>query len=762
MPQIALAGLLGALIAVYGNQLADPFWFAFSPLLLPVVFCQRRYRLICVFACVFLWSSFVISERLAHRLPAELDGRGVAITGIIADLPALSADRSLLLVDVLDIRGQSGRLPERVRLSWYSPTQTPRAGERWLLYARLREPTGLANPAAFDSERWLFANKIDAVGTVLAAPSNRRLSVAPAWSPGKWRQRLSDAIDAHCVECRYAGLIKALVLGQRSGIDSETRHLLQASGTAHLLAISGLHIGMVASLCYGLGAFAWRLAGYRFGINRQTMACLVAFAAALVYAALAGFSLPTQRALVMLTIVVAAQLLGRRLTLPQVLSLAAVVIIVLDPIALVSASFWLSFAAVAVIAFALFRHPRPQGSLRRLLTMQLYFTVLFAPVGILVFGQWNPASLPANLVAIPLTGFVILPLALTGSLLAGLSVDLAEWILIFTDRSLGYLLSWLQWLLDNALQSRTAALYPPILMSALILAALALLLPRVAGLGRVALALALVLLCWRPERPGHGEFDLLVLDVGMGTSALLRTRHHSLVYDLGPGRSNEHNVARFALFPGLRYFDIDTPDLVVVSHVDQDHSGGLYSLRPWHSKTRLLSGTPGLLRQRYRLHHPVRDCHEYPAWRWDGVEFSFLDSHSQSTDSSNDRSCVLQVRGSHRLLMPGDIENRVEQRLVERYREALVADILLAPHHGSATSSSAELIAAIDPAHVVFTMSRDNRWGFPDTTVVARYFASDVQLWRSDLDGAVRFQSRRESLTVDSFRDRPRRHWQRW
>jgi len=287
------------------------------------------------------------------------------------------------------------------------------------------------------------------------------------------------------------------------------------------------------------------------------------------------------------------------------------------------------------------------------------------------------------------------------------------------------------------------------------------LLPAIPGRYRVAMAILAALLCWQPPLLEPGEFELQVLDVGMGSSMLLRTRHHSLVYDFGPGRPERYSAAVSALLPVMRQLGIEDADLLIASHVDQDHSGGFTSFIGDYQPSRLLSGTPAELRSRYALAHRVRSCHGYPDWRWDGVGFRFLDIDAGAL-STNNRSCVLQVIGYHRLLIPGDIESSQESWLGETYGDALAADILLAPHHGSNTSSSQAFIQLVRPRLVVFTLSHNNRWGFPTPAVLARYRAQDVALYRNDQHGAIRIHSLAQGLRVTTLREPPRRIWRRW
>ena len=761
MPLYALAILLGALLAFYGNQPPDSFWSAYVPLLLLLFRYCPRYRFICLLATGLLWCNIAIHTHLSHRLPDSFDNRGLLLSATIADIPRVDEDRISLLLEDLHIESYLAAMPRRVSLNWYRAEQIPLAGERWQFLLRLRQPRGRLNPAGFDYEAWQFVRGIDATGYVLDSKLNRRLAAAPALSIAGLRSRLAHNIDRDCAQCRHAGLIKALALGFRGDIDPHSQRLLQSTGTAHLLAISGLHIAMVASLFYVIGQHGWRLGGYRCGITRRDMASLCALIAAMGYAALAGFSLPTLRALIMLAVVLIGQQLHQKINLLQAISLALIVVLIFDPLAVGSASFWLSFGAMLIIAFVQFRLACRLSGWRQLLVMQFYFVLLFAPLGVLIFGQLNFAGLPANLVAIPLLSLLILPIVLAASVLSSLWSTGASLLFDLVDRLLEYLFNYLELLLGAGLQSTVVDAYPALLVLLVLVVIIFLLLPRLPWLAAVVVAILGVLLCWQPARLEHGEYELLVLDVGMGSSLLLRTRHHSLIYDFGPGRKNRFSAADRALLPVMQRLGIAAADLLIVSHVDQDHSGGLYSFVGNYRWSQLLSGTPRELRSRFDLKHRVRSCHGIPDWHWDGVRFRFLETAS-ADGSTNNRSCILQVIGHHRLLLPGDIEALQENRLVAAYGDELAADVLLAPHHGSSTSSSQLFVDRVRPSRVVFTMARNNRWGFPVESVTARYQAIGARIFRSDQDGAIRFSSKAEGLRENTLRNPPQRIWRRW
>ena len=730
--------------------------------------CFASVPLIDLSACwrwVCCGANVALHDQLAQRLVDDFDNRGVFLVGTVADLPRVDSDRVSLQLDEVNIDTYPAAMPRRVSLNWYQSKQLPMAGERWQFLVRLRQPRGQLNPAGFDYEAWQFVQGIDARGYVLDSKLNQRLSPASPVSISGLRQRLAANIERDCEACRHSGLIKALAVGFRGDIDPSSRQLLQSTGTAHLLAISGLHIAMVAFLLFGAGRYIWRLwvvYSYWYQSARNGLPvcagrgdCLRGH----------GRFQPADPAR-------ADHAGGRvdRSATPQQDQFAAIDFA--GPgrgidfrstgggICILLVEFW------RPVDHSLCAIPpaRRMSGWRQLLVLQFYFTLLFAPLGVFIFGQINISALPANLVAIPLLSLLILPLVLTACLLstvwsAGASLAIqpgrsTAWI----SCSIILTFCWRQACaraLSMTIQRCCCCLHCAQSCCCYC--------QRLRALGVVALAMMVVVLCWQPARLKPGEFELLVLDVGMGSSLLLRTSHHSLVYDFGPGRNDRFNAARRALLPVMQRLGIDEADLLVVSHVDQDHSGGLHSFIGNYRPTQLLSGTPRELHARFALQHRVRSCHDYPDWRWDGVSFSFLDATDDSVKrTTNDRSCILLVSGHHRVLLPGDIEALQESRLVESFGEELRADVLLAPHHGSGTSSSQAFIDRVKPSEVVFTLSRKNRWGFPDEAVISRYRAINARLHRSDQDGAIRFYSKAGALRVTSLRRPPQRSWRRW
>lgn len=762
MIRISIALVFGSALAFWGFQLPDPLWLSFLPFLLLLAWLQPAYRLMYIFLSAFLWASFHLQLQLDKRIPSDLDGKIFQVSGVIDDIVELRNRSVRFLLVPENISGDGIALPDKIRLSWYRSKIIPRAGERWQFEAKLRSPFGFANPGGFDYERWLLVQGIGATGYVRKSSANRRLNQAPWWNVDSYRASLAEAIQHHCLACRHTGLYQALAIGHKGNIEPRQKNLLQETGTAHLLAISGLHVGLVAALFYGLGQMLWRLWWHRYRINCLEASAALAIVAAVFYAALAGFSIPTIRALVMLAVMFLALILRRGINLLNSIAIALSVILIWDPLAVGSASLWLSISALLVIALGQYLLVNQPGRLRQLLTIQLLFSLLFIPLSLMLFNQASPAGFLANIVSIPLLSLVILPAVLLASSLAFFDLPLAAWLFKGIDWLMGLLFDYLSLLLDSGLGVYQNANTPILLLIAATIGLLLLLLP----LGRTTIKPALLLIAlpffWQNKGIDQGEYRLTVLDVGMGTSIIVTTKYHSLIYDFGPGRKHGFSAGEWVVKPYLRYRAIDDPDLMVISHADQDHSGGFFSFVDDIDPARLLTGTPSEVRELFVIKSGLRNCHNYPPWRWDGVDFEFLRHNNSLADNSkNNRSCVLKVSGYQSVLLSGDIEAKQERRLINAYESKLRSDVLVAPHHGSLTSSTEAFVNQVLPEVTVFTTGGNNRWGFPKAEVTDRYLQSGSSLYHSDRHGAVTIHSRAQAMSITSYRQGRSRLWDR-
>ena len=756
----ALAIVLGSMLAFYGSDITDRFWIAYLPLLLVFAWSQPRYRFFILIGIAFLWTSLHLLQALDSRLSPEFNNRVVQVTGVIADIPEIRSESIRFIFKPEIIAEYPDSLPDQFRLSWYRTKQLPAAGERWKLLVKLKTPGGFQNPGGFDYERWLFVKGIGATGYVRKSNLNLRLDPPPRWDIDSWRTRILKGINQYCASCENSGLIKALALGYRGDIQPRHRELLRDTGTAHLLAISGLHIGMVAALFFALGRWIWKFWFFRLTQNRIVFSASLAFAGGLMYAALAGFSLPTVRALVMLIVIFLAMQFRTGINLLNSVAIAIVLILIVDPLAIGSSSFWLSIGALLVIGFAQFLLPGTVKRWKQMLGIQLLFSLLFIPVSILLFDQINPASFFANIVAIPLVSLAVVPLDLIGSFLGGFDIPLAGWLFTASDLLLTWLTLYLKFLLAMGLGAHQGGGFPFIIIFLSATGLVVLLLPAGMVVKKPAFLLLILPLFWHRPALESGVYRLSVLDVGTGTSVVVQTRNHSLVYDFGPGRDQGYSAGFWVLEPFLRYQGIEAPNLMIISHVDGDHSGGFYSFKPGHDPARLVSGTPKEVRKKFNLPAPIRSCHDYPSWRWDGVEFEFLTTPGiEAFTDHNNRSCVLKISGFQNTLLAGDIESEQELRLVNTRPNSLSATVLVAPHHGSTTSSTPVFVHRVDPDIAIFTVGKGNRWGFPNPEVLDVYRGIGSEILRTDREGAITIYSEENGIRLEKYRSKRPKLW---
>lgn len=714
----------------------------------------------------------------ADALDPALQGIDIEVTGRIASLPQRSAqgERFEFVVESAARGGQAVALPPRLQLGWYlrpdeagDPGPGLRAGDRWRFTVRLRSPHGNANPHGFDRERSLWEQGIQATGYVRSGPRDpapQRLGATP-WHPlDRLRQGVAGRIEARVHEDpRSAGVLAALVVGDQSAIDRSDWDLFRTTGVAHLMSISGLHVTLFAWLATALVGALWRRLALRWpkallALPTPWAAGLGGVALATAYALFSGWGVPAQRTVLMLAVVVGLRLSVRHWPWPHVWLLAMAAVLLLDPWALMQAGFWLSFVAVGIL-FATDpgrRLPAPEGAWPQravraflaLLREQGVVTVALAPLTLLLFGQFSMVGLVANLAAIPWVTLLVTPLALLGVFVPPLW-DGAAWAV----QALSLALQWLaQW--PGAALFRPVAPWPLALAAVLGGVLLVLRLPWVVRLS--GLMLLWPALLYTPPRPAPGQFELIALDVGQGSAVLLRTAGHSLLYDTGPRYGPQPDAADAGdrvVLPLLRALG-ERLDTVVVSHSDSDHSGGAPSVRAAQPQARWLTSYDS---------DPARRCVAGQRWRWDGVDFEVL--HPQPDDydetghgrlSSNAMSCVLLVsNGAQSAWLGGDIDAAHEVRLALARPEQR-ATVMLAPHHGSQTSSSPVLLNTLRPSLVMVQSGYRNRFNHPAPVVLERYAQRGIPWVNSPDCGAATWRSAEPDRVVCQ-REVGRRYW---
>ncbi|MFK8329397.1 DNA internalization-related competence protein ComEC/Rec2 [Pseudomonas sp. BJa5] len=679
-----------------------------------------RARPLGLFLLGLSWACLSAQQALDDRLDSALDGRTLWLEGRVSGLPEQGARAVRFELD--DPWSRRAQLPQRLQLSWFGGP-TVASGERWRLAVTLKRPQGLLNPHGPDREAALLARRIGATGSVKAG--ERLEAAGPAWR-NDLRQRLL-AVQA---QGREAALV-ALVLGHGAGLAREDWQTLQATGTVHLLVISGQHVGLLAGLVYGLVAGLARLGLWPRAVPWLPWACAAAFGAALGYGGLAGFQVPVQRACLMLAVVLLWRLRYRHLGVGVPLLLALDAVLLWEPLASLQPGFWLSFVAVAVLIFTFSGRLGAWNPWLAWGRAQWMIAVGLLPA-LLALGLPVSLSAPvANLIAVPWVSLAVLPLALLGTLLLPLPV-LGEAMLWLA----GGLLDGLFRLLAAMAHWRPAWVPEPVpwlVWGLLTLGVLLLLLPR--GLPMRVLGWPLLLLAvFAPrERVPHGQVEVWQLDVGQGLALVLRTRHHTLLYDAGPALADQDLGERIVLTT-LHKLGVSAVDLMLLSHADADHAGGAPAVQRGLPVRSVVGGEAARLPAVLQ----AQPCASGRQWQWDGVSFSLW--QWRGAGDSNQESCVLLVEaGGERLLLTGDLDAAGE-RAWTRDWQATRIDWLQAPHHGSRSSSSQALLDATTPRGVLISRGRYNAFGHPHAEVMERYRTNGVEAFDSAVHGALRLQ----------------------
>ncbi|MFQ6575635.1 DNA internalization-related competence protein ComEC/Rec2 [Pseudomonas sp. UM16] len=679
-----------------------------------------RARPLGLFLLGVCWACLSAQQALDDRLASVLDGRTLWLEGRVVGLPQQNG-RSVRF-ELEGAQSRRAQLPQRLQLSWFAGPAL-NSGERWRLAVTLKRPYGLLNPHGADREAALLARRIGATGTVKAG---QRLTSAG----GAWRDSLRQRLLSVDAQGREAELV-ALVLGDGAGLARDSWQALQATGTVHLLVISGQHIGLFAGLIYGVVAGLARLGWWPQALPWLPWACGSAFAAALGYGLLAGFQVPVQRACVMLAVVLLWRLRYRHLGVGLPLLLALTAVLLWEPLASLLPGFWLSFGAVAVLIFTFsgrlgrWRPWQAWGRAQWLIALGLL------PI-LLALGLPISLSAPlANLFAVPWISLAVLPLALLGTLL--LPVPFVGQSLLWLA---GGLLDGLFRLLGLLAQLQPAWIPQPLpwpLWVLLALGTVLVLLPP--GLPMRVLGWPVLLLAaFAPrERVPHGQLEVWQLDVGQGLAFVLRTREHVLLYDAGPAMG-DHDLGERVVLPTLHKLGVRAVDLMLLSHADADHAGGASALKRGLPVRQILSGEAAKLPPALQ----AQPCVSGHRWQWDGVSFSLW--QWQGARDSNQDSCVLLVEaGGERLLLTGDIDGAGERAWLGDW-QATGIDWLQAPHHGSRTSSTQALLAATAPRGVLISRGRYNAFGHPHAEVMERYRINGIEAYDSAVHGALRLR----------------------
>lgn len=720
---------------------------------LGLLLAYRRYWHLCLLVLGAIWAAAFGAWCLTDSLADELEGKDLVVQGYIVSIPKQTENR--VGFDFKLTRVNSG-VPNKLRLNWYYPSQPIKAGQAWEMSVRLKKPHGRSNPGGFDYEAWLFANHIGATGYVRSKPEPRRINTV--FSVTRYlslcRQTISDRLDDLLSDSEQLGVIKALTIGSQDLISRRQWEVFRLTGTVHLMVISGAHIGLVAGGVFLVVRWLWVRTGI-LAVSPQNLAALCAWLAALFYAALAGFSIPAQRAVLMLTVGLWALIWQRNTAVMQGLLIALLVVVLFDPLALLSVGFWLSFSAVALLFYVSAARLGRSGYWRRAGKLHLSMALGLSPLLLVFFQQISLVAPLANSVAVPIIGLLVMPLSLLAAGMVFCWPALAYWLLWSVERLLEGLWWLLQQLADWSLASLSLVAPPWYGVILGTLGVLLLLAPKGMPGRYLSPFLLLPLFFVKVDKPRHGELWFTLLDVGQGLAAVVQTEQHALVFDTGAQYNQQADMGETVVLPYLRYRDITTLDGLVISHGDNDHSGGADSVLSEIAVSALYSSVPEWAERSGGLY-----CQAGQGWHWDGVDFRMLSPGIAPFRDENDNSCVLQISNAkHRLLLTGDIQQTAEQWLVERYGDALTSSVLVAPHHGSKTSSSAGFLQQVRPEWVLIPAGYKNRFGFPHATVMRRYKTMHINSFSTAETGAISLKTDGADMEVELTRKRFKRYW---
>lgn len=762
---IALALLLGVCALQIQPDLTTPSWTSsellqFLPVCLFLFYRLRPRRVLLSFFIGYLWALLFAVSYLQHGLDDELVSRDILIQGIVSGLSEVS-DRSVRFnFEVSDywlVEGETQtrvnrHMPTKLRLSWYYQNKSVQPGDRWQLLVRLKQPHGMQNPGGFDYEKWLYLQGIHATGYVRKSHKNTLLVSSSGSLTGlisRTRQYLITLIS-QLSEKNFTGVLQALTVGNKSLITLDQWRVLRETGTSHLMAISGLHIGLVAGLVF----WGVRRMVPAFLINTlsaQQLAALCSIFAALFYALLAGFTVPTQRAFVMLLVLMLAILLKRPAFNLNTLALSLMAVLIVSPKAVLSAGFWLSYLAVLIIA--LVSSARVYGETSRVLNgykavrVQWLIALGMLPLSFILFQQGSIISPVANMLVIPVVALVVVPLVLFASALSAVSVSASLWVFALASDLLSWVWVLLEWLSLFEFSSLFRPQLPLLTVVLGLMGVVLLLMPRGFPLRYAGLVLIAPMMFHQSVRPKQGEFWLTVFDVGQGLSVFIQTSDKTLLYDAGAKFSETFDIGQRVIVPYFMYTDIQQLDRFIISHGDNDHAGGAESVLSAISVDQVMQGEKVVESNNFPQ-TLVYICRTGDRWQWNGVNFEILHPADEYTKPNN-RSCVLKVwNEQYSVLLTGDIESKAESDMLMAVSEKLPSDVIVVPHHGSNTSSSGRWLEKVYPQLAIVSAGYKNRFKHPTSKVINRYQAMDTLVLNTAIEGAIQLKLTSQQVTT--------------
>lgn len=727
-------------------------YFAFILLIaaiIPFLFFKNKYYLILpfAFAAGFTWTAWYAHANLSWTLKKELEGKPFIITGSITSLPHAGRFGTQFEFHV-------DKFNSNIRLTWMN-APVLNVGDQWRLLVKLKRIHAVQSPGTYDYEAFALQRGIRASGSVRASQTNKRLSQS-IFSP---RQILLEKIQLYGPHTQTSPWLAALIIGERNGISPEDWQVLRNTGTNHLMAIGGLHIGILAGFAYAITSFFWRrIANLALKMPAQHAGASAAFLMTVIYSSLSGFSLPSQRASIMLSVFFIALQAKRKINPWNAWFLAIFCVLMMNPLSVLSESFWLSFGTIGLILYGMGHRLAPTGFWWKHARVQWVIGFGLIPLTLVLFQECSLLSFIANSMAIPWLAMTILPLCFLSAVFLFIFPTLAGLCLQLADKSLAGL-----WMVLSSLshfQLAAIHIYIPGYFSLMLMMMgfLFFLLP--AGLpGRyLGIIWILPVFLYHPQKPPQGDYWVSLLDVGQGLSVVIQTASHTLVYDAGPRFLGGADMGESVVLPYLRKLNTRKIDAMVISHGDNDHIGGMVAILHEFPDTPVITSVPEKIPSPH-----AQFCNAGESFQWDHVSFTFLSPFHHEMKSRNDGSCVLMIdNGHHKVLLAGDIEKAAEKELLLRSPEKLPASMIVAPHHGSKTSGIKSFIAAVHPQIVLYATGYRNRYHFPHKSVVAAYENIHAAAYNTVDTGTILFKFLHDDMTIpapEAYRIMNKKYW---
>jgi competence protein ComEC len=671
----------------------------------------------------------------------------VTITGKISNLPI---DRNNKLKFSINIEGIEEKYKlKKLLVSWYRTDEIVKPGQIWQFDLKLKPIHGYKNPGSFDYSKWLFRQGYDATATVKSAQLLQDQSYDPKSIINTYRASLSKLIENKIESPRIQALIKALTIGDKSQISYEDSQLFQETGTAHLIAISGLHIGLMAFLGVLCGRLVFLfLTNEKF--NRFKYEAIFAISFALIYALLAGFSIPTIRALIMVVAFSMAYAIKKQISRWQAWSIALIIVLLIDPLSVLDVGFWFSFGAVAALMFAFTGRKFSHNKIKSFGHAQIVILIGLLPLMVIVFGKINLLTPIANLIVLPLASLILIPLMFTSFLVHLFSGSLASQLFKFVEEIANILFMILDYLQQFNFLTISINNIDTLSILCLILVAIVLLLPKLFRWRYLSLFLLVPVFFKKPDYLNQGEFQVNVLDVGQGLSVVIRTRDHTLIYDTGAKFETGFNLASTVVIPYLYTQGIANVNKLILSHKDNDHAGGVEELKSEYQEMQV-----------YDVVGEYNDCKIGFSWQWNEVNFEVLSPFNIDPYLGNNSTCVVKISNQHRsLLLTGDIEEPVEYRLVNQLAESVKSDVMLVPHHGSRTSSSLNFINIVSPKIALNSSGYNNQFNHPHPKIKQLYLDKSIEFLDTQDKGMIELLFTNSEIKFHQYSDSNHHFWQ--